>query len=130
MKTIGMLALALLAAAMILGCAEEPVTTDTVEVTTAEEAARTYQVNGVIVSKDPAASTVTLDHEAIGDWMGAMTMKFPVRGDDVQALPAEGTRVTGTVHVEGTDFWVTGIEPAEDDAPLVEDPETVESEEI
>lgn len=85
------------------------------------EAEKQYDLRGVIVDRDPMANTLKIDHEEIGDWMGAMTMSFPVRGADVQSLPEEGETVTATVHVDGTDFWLTDVTIA---TPAPVDPET------
>lgn len=117
----------------LAGCGGEPPAEPVVEQTdvttdTAAESEATYELRGVIVARDPMANTVKIDHEAIGDWMGAMTMSFPVRGADVQSLPADGTAVTGTVHVDGTDFWVTDVAPSTPATPesdsAIEDPST------
>lgn len=120
MKTT-MIVLAALLCMTLLGCGAETesepaaeqseVTTET----TAETEDR-YELRGVIVERDPMANTLKVDHEAIGDWMGAMTMSFPVREADVQSLPADGETVTGTVHVDGTDFWLTDVVVATPDA--------------
>lgn len=92
-----------------LGCAGEPESSEQ-----ASGPERTYELRGQIVDRDPMANTVKVDHEAIGDWMGAMTMTFPVRGEDVQNLPDNGVAVTGTVHVAGTDYWLSDVTIAEE----------------
>ena len=109
-----MIVLATLLCTTFLGCGAETESGPAVEQSevTTETAADTeqrYELRGVIVERDPMANTVKVDHEAIGDWMGAMTMTFPVREADVQSLPADGETVTGTVHVDGTEFWLTDI---------------------
>lgn len=99
----------------LLGCGAEPAseTVDQADRSGAvvEDAASEtrYELHGVVVDRDPMANTIKIDHEAIGDWMGAMTMSFPVREADVQSLPGVGSAVTATVHVDGTDYWLTDV---------------------
>lgn len=96
----------------LFGCEAEPApetTTGQTDVTTPSESEQRYDLRGVIVDRDPMANTLKLDHEAIGDWMGAMTMSFPVRGADVQTLPENGETIRATVHVDGTEFWVSDV---------------------
>lgn len=96
----------------LFGCEAEPApetTAERTDVTTPSESEERYDLRGVIVDRDPMANTLKIDHEAIGDWMGAMTMSFPVRGADVQALPEDGETIRATVHVDGTEFWVTDV---------------------
>ena len=133
----------ILLAGMILavGCAKESVTEtpsqDGESAAAAEAvAAKTYALEGTIMSRDDAAKTLTIKHGAIGDWMDAMTMPFPVRGD-FASLPADGSNIKATVHVaESGDYWITDVvetpavemmegEPAEDES--TEEPPTEES---
>lgn len=95
-------------ALIVISCEEQPVMDEGVPDAT-QEAQQTYELRGTIVSRDEQANTVTVDHEAIGDWMAAMTMSFPVRGAEVGDLPADGETITGTVNVSGTEYWLTDI---------------------
>lgn len=131
------LVLILILCASLIGCGSEPAAEsagEPADVVTETESATRYELRGVIVERDPMANTLKIDHEAIGDWMGAMTMSFPVRGTDVQALPEVGETITATVHVDGTEFWLTDIAaaPAEqtngDDAATEEMMETITDE--
>ncbi len=59
---------------------------------------------------DPRLQTATIKHGAIGDWMDAMTMEFPVPSkSEFQSLHV-GDHVTATVNVRGTDYDLTGIQ--------------------
>lgn len=100
----------------LAGCGGEDPSSHASHETAAETSAaadsvttETHAVRGVIVDRDPVANTLKLDHEAIGDWMGAMTMSFPVRGADVGSLPVNGTTITGTIHVAGSEFWLSDV---------------------
>lgn len=71
---------------------------------------KVFDLEGTIVSRDTAASTLKIHHKAIGDWMESMTMVFPVRGMEFASLPADGANITAKVHVASTgDFWVTDV---------------------
>jgi len=68
-----------------------------------------YPVTGKIVSRERAANTIRLDHEAIPGFMEAMTMDYSVRGVKVESLPADGSRVTARLHVANDAYWLTDI---------------------
>lgn len=95
-------------ALIVISCEEQPVMDEGVPEAT-QEAQQTYELRGTIVSRDEQANTLTVNHEAIDDWMAAMTMSFPVRGAEVGDLPADGETITGTVNVSGTEYWLTDI---------------------
>lgn len=73
------------------------------------EASQQYPLRGVVTAVDSQTGALTIDHEAIGDWMGAMKMSFPVRGMDPEALPKVGDSVTANVNVDGHEFWLTDV---------------------
>lgn len=73
------------------------------------KAAKTYALKGTIVSRDADKNRLMIDHEEIEGWMKAMKMPFEVRGAKVAELPADGTKITATVHVDGSKFWVTDV---------------------
>lgn len=114
------------------GCAKESATekaTEGGESAAETIAAKTYQLEGTIMSRDEAAKTLTIKHGAIGDWMDAMTMTFPVRGD-FASLPVDGSNIKASVHVaESGDYWITDVveapagEPIEGEAAEGESPE-------
>ena len=118
----------MIAAALMLGCAESPEPAEEIDTTAEAPAAEeTHDLRGVVVERDPMANTLKVAHEAIGDWMGAMTMSFPVRGEDVQNLPENGEQITATVHVDGTEYWLTDVEVVEaEEAPGAAEQEDVE----
>jgi protein SCO1/2 len=69
-----------------------------------------YAMRGVITARNPQQSTITIDHEAIPGFMEAMVMDYPVRGAEVDRLPANGSRITARLHVTEDAFWVTDIQ--------------------
>jgi protein SCO1/2 len=78
-----------------------------------EPGEKVYAVRGVIVGRDAEDNTLRLDHEEIRGYMEAMTMDYPVRGATVGALPADKTRVTGTLHVHDDRVWLTDVRRAQ-----------------
>ena len=74
-----------------------------------EPGERLYELNGKILSRDEGDNTLRIEHEAIPGFMEAMTMDFSVRGADVNQLPADGARVTATLHITERGYWVTGV---------------------
>ena len=71
-----------------------------------------YELRGDVVSVDERGKVAAIKHEAIGDWMGAMTMDFKVRDDAEFAKLKAGLHITGTVFVLGDDYWLGEIRPA------------------
>ena len=71
---------------LLAGCAQQP-----------ETPWESYQVTGTVLDLKPAEQVVVLDHEAIGEWMGAMRMGFPVREPAEFSKLAEGMKIQATV---------------------------------
>lgn len=68
-----------------------------------------HDITGKVVKVDAAARKVTLAHEAIPDYMEAMTMEFAVKEAwAFQALGA-GDTVRGTLVVDGARSWIEGV---------------------
>ena len=72
-----------------------------------DEPLRTYELKGEVLKVDASGEvkTATIRHEQIGDWMGPMTMEFPVLDAAQFAKLKEGQQVTGKVFVRGITFW-------------------------
>jgi Cu/Ag efflux protein CusF len=77
---------------------------------TREPEPKRYPIQGEVKALDPAVKSATISHGAIGDWMGPMTMEFPVKPDaDFQKLHV-GDRIEGTVVVAGDSrYHVTAV---------------------
>jgi Cu/Ag efflux protein CusF len=80
-------------------------------VTPAEVAEKTYPLRGKIVSRDPARNEITLDHEKVEGLWEPMTMAFEVRGAGRESLPAEGSTIRATLHVQDGKYWLTDVTP-------------------
>ena len=91
----------------LAGCANQPVAESRPEPKSLkEEPLRRYELKGQIKRLDAKGKIATIQHEPIGDWMGAMTMDFPVKDPADLAKLKEGAPVNATVFVQGLDYWV------------------------
>jgi len=86
-------------------------TSGTTTSTTTIAAGKTYPMNGVIVSRDPARKMVNIDNEDVPGVMAPMKMDYELRGTTVDSLPPDGTKVQMTLHEENGTFWVTDVRP-------------------
>lgn len=111
------LALVLVSALVLLaGCAKQGATnapaaeTTKVAPSAASKEARRYPFRGVVRSVDPPKREVTVEHEAIPDFMDAMTMSFPVHDDpQVFEILHPGDRVEAKLVVDGGNYWLEQI---------------------
>lgn len=70
---------------------------------------RRYPIKGKVVSVDKRGSTVTIAHEAIPDFMEAMTMPFTLKDERLLKDLAEGDRVQATLVVAGLRSWLEDV---------------------
>ena len=70
-----------------------------------------YTLNGRVVSIDAVAKAVTVDHEAIPGFMGAMTMPYPVKDSQLLEHLSKGQQITATVVRTGDEYWLENIGP-------------------
>ena len=76
-----------------------------------------YQVRGKVVYVDKRGGMVTLAHEAIQGYMGAMTMGFVLKDQWAFDVLKPGQSVQATLVVEGDNAWLEGIVISEDAKP-------------
>ena len=67
---------------------------------------KVYKLRGKVVSTDAAKSEVTLDHEEIKDFMGAMTMPYKLKDPTILSELHPGDTVTADVVVSDQDVLV------------------------
>jgi len=67
---------------------------------------RMFMARGVIKALNPENETVVISHEAISNYMAAMTMPFKIRNADELAGLRRGDEVTFRLHVSDTESWV------------------------
>lgn len=83
-----------------------------VETSGNEEAAKQYDMRGEVIRLDPQGKIATIKHLPIGDWMGAMTMDFPVKDDAEFAKLKPGQQVRAKVYVQELSYWLDDVEDA------------------
>ncbi len=88
----------------------------------AEAAPRSYQAVGVIREIKPADRTLVIRHEAIGDYMGAMTMPFTVKDPKAMAGLVVGDKVAFRLTVTKTDGWIDQIKVLEEGGAVAPPP--------
>jgi Cu/Ag efflux protein CusF len=99
----------------LVGCSKsEPVADKLVKSDKSDSAEplKQYQLTGEVARLDTEGKIATIKHQAIGDWMGAMTMDFPVKDPADFAKLAPGKPVSATVFVQGLNYWVGDVKDA------------------
>jgi Cu/Ag efflux protein CusF len=94
MKTL----IALLVTLMLCGCSKQPVPVEQ------------HAMRGEVMRLDPQNQLATVKHEAIKDFMGAMTMDYKVREKAEFEKLHVGDKIDSVVFVQGDDFWVGKIQ--------------------
>ena len=72
------------------------------------ETARTqiFAAKGVVLSVNRDGKQIVIHHEAISNYMAAMTMPFSVKNPDELAKLERGDSLTFQLHVTATESWV------------------------
>lgn len=95
-----------------LACAKRPSGAPSATAVSSARAKR-YPLRGIIRKVDAADLEITVEHEAVPGFMGAMTMDFPVRDDpQVFEILHEGDRIEAQLAVNADDqaeFWLEEI---------------------
>jgi Cu/Ag efflux protein CusF len=97
-----------LVATLLLASCSPPVSNPKADSKSPAEVKR-YELHGEIRELDPAGKIAKIKHQQIGDWMGAMTMEFPVKDPAEFAKLRLGEHIKGTVFVQDLQFWVADI---------------------
>lgn len=93
--------------------------------------AQTFEVRGEVRSVDASAKTVRITHEAISDYMPAMTMPFQVKNEALLKGVAAGDNVQFQLVVTDDDAWIARLEKIADASVTVSsetDPSSMTSE--
>lgn len=70
---------------------------------------RTFALRGVVKNLEPGGRTVAIQHEAVPDYMPAMTMPFTVKdANELQGLAA-GDAISFQLHVTSDESWIDQI---------------------
>jgi len=84
----------------------------------AETGIRTFAVEGVVQKVDAVSGTITIRHEAITNYMAAMTMPFKAGGGGIPGGIQPGQQVRFELHVTANESWVDQIRPTGQIVPL------------
>lgn len=92
--------------------------TETAAAATAGEsqgaAEKTHTMTGTLVSRNAATNEVTIDNDEVpGGVMAKMVMGYELRGGSLTELPADGTKITSTLHEQNGKYWVTDVKAAQ-----------------
>ena len=97
----------LLLALVIVACAEQEQVKPL-----SEPGEKLYPLRAVILSRNTEQNSISVDHEAIENFMPAMVMDYNVRGADVKTLPPDKSRIEARLHVTSNSYWLTDVKPA------------------
>jgi protein SCO1/2 len=109
--------LAVLATLGLLTSCERPASTATKTVAPGTNQ-RSFQVKGVVLAVKPLEKIIEIKHEAIPDYMPAMTMPFDVKDTNILAGIEPGETVSFRMVVTDTEGWIDQIQKLAD-APVV-----------
>jgi len=70
---------------------------------------QTFQVHGTVRNVDISMGTIRITHEAIPDYMPAMTMEFPVKDSPIPKELAPGDDVQFELLVTKDDSWIANV---------------------
>ena len=93
---------------VVAGCSPSPKqdTSPAPKQETSSVASTRYDLKGKIVSVDKSAKQLTVDHEAIPGFMGAMTMGYPVKDERALDGLAPGDQITAKVVSSNGSYWL------------------------
>ncbi len=75
-------------------------------------AVKRYPMHGKVLAVNATEKSAKIEAGPIGDWMGAMTMNYPVKDPAELSKMTAGEMIDATVVVDGDDFWVADVKPA------------------
>jgi len=76
-----------------------------------------YDLRGKVVAVDANAGTVTVAHQSIPGYMGAMTMSFIVKDQWAFKVLKPGQTVSASLVIEGDHSWLEGLVVTEEGKP-------------
>jgi len=75
----------------------------------AAEQQKQYDLKGKVVGVDKVEKTVAVAGEDIPGFMGAMTMSYPVKNDQLLDNLRAGDQITAKIVASGSEFWLETI---------------------
>ena len=76
---------------------------------TASPDAKTFPLRGKVVSVDKLKKTVSIDHQAIPNYMEAMTMDFPIHNNDILNTLTKDSEIRADLVVDKGEYWIENI---------------------
>ena len=74
-----------------------------------EQKTERHELQGKVVSIDKAGKSVTVDHQEIPGFMGAMTMPYPVKDEHLLDNLSPGDQVDAQVVADSASMWLEYI---------------------
>ncbi|MFQ5788871.1 MAG: copper-binding protein [Acidobacteriota bacterium] len=104
---------------LLAGCASEktPPAEEEVGLPGASAAASTYQGSGTITGIDIADKSVIIEHDAIPNFMSAMTMRFDVMDEKILQGLEEGMDMHFRIREEDDGYFIDQMEPGPRNRP-------------
>jgi protein SCO1/2 len=94
-----------------VACSSQPKPTDAqTQGQSTQTQLQRYDLKGKVVSVDKSGKKLTVDHEAIPGFMGAMTMPYPVKDEHLLDHLSPGDQVTAKVVSGDGQFWLENVE--------------------
>jgi Cu/Ag efflux protein CusF len=72
-------------------------------------AVQKYDMKGKVLSIDKPGKMMTVDHEAIPNFMGAMAMPYAVHDEHALETVAAGDQITAKVVSSGSGYWLEEV---------------------
>ena len=116
MRTLAMAALCL----NLVGCGSQPKTDADTKPAAAQppqQQEQRFDLRGKVVAVDKTQKKLTVDHEAIPGFMGAMTMAYSVKDEHLLDNVAAGDQVSAKLVARGAEYWLEEVRAAGKAAP-------------
>ena len=76
-----------------------------------------YELKGKVITVDAAKKELVVDHEAIPDFMAAMTMPYSVKEESALQGVTAGDQITAQLLVDDKGVWIENIVVAGKETP-------------
>ena len=93
----------------LAACSSQPAQNAQEQAAPAAAGPERHDMHGKVVSVDKAAKNVTVDHEEIPGFMGAMAMPYPVKDERLLDNLSPGDEVNAQVVQDSSGMWLENI---------------------
>ncbi len=97
---------------VLIGCGSKPEPSQAAAPAPApppQAAPKLYEMKGKVVAVDKEGKKLTVDHQDIPGFMGAMTMPYPVKDAALLDPLSPGDQITANVVSAAGDYWLENI---------------------